>query len=610
MNRSVQWVVVVFALCFGAATVAWVMMRPTRGVLRSETERQVTQRLSRDSTPTPLPALRKRDDSTRSKWAPPSPTIPSQPPTSGKMSPAPDRSSLLISARLKCPAGVADCSGNTQARLGLGHVDEADLREVGDSASRTRPATLEDLVNIREWRLANVATSPEGDVVVGPVEVPRVDAYELLAWNNDALVYYHTRIMASEVRESSGTVELGELSPQPYTGVRVVLQGNAEFSHIRAILNRIPAAEAERASRFLLLAQVIAPELMDSLLNAEPIALATEHPNIIAPLPPDEALQITLVSPADIEAQPVQVPLVEGKIVDATISLDDVFPEGARATIELEGRLEIGDTGQPLAGATVLRDLGGRSESCSTDEQGIFRVKDLPMDRISAFDVETTRGTSPRPLVPSRWHFDFAPPLATTGSVVRMKWKVPAYRYLVLELRSKAPQDISALSQPPYPIFVVEREEGGRWQVVPIDFFDVSPVDVAAAIEEPGRYRMLVAASPVAIWQSQPVTITEKSSEVVTHLADPTIEFRELKVRVVDSIRGEGLGRAAVTVSGPNGSLPPVRLLTNDEGVVKFSNQGVSNISLWVEKPRYQPTQRTFSSGELEGEVEIRMAPE
>jgi hypothetical protein len=494
--------------------------------------------------------------------------------------------------------------------VGIGTIDDENLGEMAGQTGRVGPATREDLVNIREWRHANVAASPEGDAILGPVELPLADAYHVLAWNNEALVYYDKRVLAAELGETSGVVDLGELVPQSFTGVRMMFQGQMDQPNIRAILHRVPSAEAEKSSRFLLLAQIIAPELTESVLTAEPISLSVEQPTIIAPLPPDEALRVTLLSPADVEAEPVEVPLVEGEIVDATISFDDVFPEGARATIGLEGELHIGSTGRPLAGANVLRALDGRGEVYPTDDQGRFRVPSLPMDRITSFEVETSRGTYARPLVPERWHFDFAPPSITTGSVVRMRWQVPAYRYLVLDLRSLGTQDLLVLSQPPYPVYVVEREENGRWQTVPIDFFDISRIEVAAAIEEPGRYRMLLAASPVALWQSEPVVVDQGSAETHARLRDLAVEFNKLKVRLVDAHSGDPIGRAALTVSGPNGSLPPMRVLTNDDGMADVPNHGVSTVAVWVEKRGYAPTQRTLSAGELTGEVEIRLVPE
>jgi hypothetical protein len=498
--------------------------------------------------------------------------------------------------------------------VGVASVDAADLREAehlrtNNPAEASKVPSREALINVREWRHANVAEL-SGDLVrVGPVELPLTDAYDVLAWNPEAQVYYYRRYVMSDSLPTT-SVDVGTLDPQHFTGVRLTLKGSAEFSSVRAIVGRVPPAETEQSSQFLRLAQVIAPELTEAVLKGEPIALTLDQPNIVAPLPPDEAVEFRFIAPTEQESEPVQVPLVEGKIVDAEISLDDIFPAGATATIDLEGTLEVGDTGRPLPGATVLREIGGRTETFTTDDAGKFRVAALPMDRVTAFDLQTTRGGLKRPVVPERWSFEFVPPLATTGSLVRMRWQVPAYRYIVLDLSSPGARDAVALASTPYPVYILEREKEGRWQLEPIDFFDVGPQELAVAITEPGTYRVLLAASPIAVWESEPVLVTASTVEAGARLAQESSAHEKVTLRVVDASNGNGVAKAIVLFSGPHSSLPPLRWLTNDRGELELSHHGVDTISVWIEKKGYLPSQRTLSSGELRGEVEIQLAPE
>ncbi len=607
MNRSFQIVLLVVALV-------------TAGVAMYSVFTKSPQRLRVPSAVEATPATdqraaerRKSELANKSPTTPAPRTLASRAATSPKsaakaiVTEAPSQS-VIITARLRCPRGQETCAPATEARVGLGRIDPAD--RVLWMEDHGKAPTDDELVNIRQWRHAVVAEAREaGLLVVGPVELPRSDAYDVLAWNHTARVFYHVHRLAADEAATTGVVDLGILEPQPYTGVELTLVGEAEELPFRALLSRVPAAEPEKASQFLQLAQVMAPEFTDAFLSGEPVPLIVGQPNILAPLPPDEALQVTLISPTEIEAEPVQIPLVEGKIVNASIALSDAFPQGALASVDLEGRLEIGSTGKPLVGAHVIREIGLRREVTTTDETGMFRVTQLPMDRITSFDLETSPGAARRPVVPTRWHFEFAPPMATTGTVIRQRWQVPAYSYLVLDLTAPACRDALALATKPFPVYAVEHWDGATWRPATIDHFDIQGDEVAAAIEEPGRYRMSLAANAVAAWYSEPVTVSREGETVRTRLADAELRHEEVRVIVKDAATGEPVSGVAVTAIGELTSLPPLRLISNKAGEVRMIHHGCSAISVWVEHRGYAPVQRTLSSGELRGEVEIRVSP-
>lgn len=615
MNRFLQNLLVGFAVVIAIGAVAWVWLGETRRpVIRDYREAHERKVRSSPTSQRGLPATKYPEGATTPKTATPTPSLHAQTPS---MTPSRRQflsQSLLLSARLRCPIGASDCPRQIEARIGLGFVHASDLREAEGNreeaeAARRHVPRRDELINVREWRHVNVAEEAAGIVKVGPVELPVADAFALLAWNTDLHLYYYKRYVMPEEVLTTSSLDFGILDPMPFTGVRLTLRGSAEFASLRAIVHRVPPADPEASSQFLHLAQVMSPELTEALLTAEPIAVTLEQPNVLAPLPPDEAIEITFIAPSEIESEPVQVPLVEGKIVDAEVTLDDIFPTGAAATIDLQGVLEIGDTGNPLVGATVMRDVAGRTEGYTTDEKGTFHVSALPMDRITSFDVHTTRGGFRRPLVPERWSFEFVPPLTTTGSLVTARWSIPPYRYVVLDLSSPAARDALALASLPYPIYILEREAGGQWQLEPIEFFEASAEEVAVAVTEPGRYRLLLAASPIALWESQPVRVTEKSLEMRTRLIDESAAHAKVKLRVFDIRTREPLARASVVISGRHASLPPLRLLTNDRGELEIVHHRCEAVSVWIEKKGYQPVQRTLSSGELGGEVEVNLVP-
>gem|GEM_PF-2267684 len=611
MNRYISAAFIGIAVCLVVLVLAWsVGHRRSRVVESPVAEHPIARATVPPSTPSSSPISRSPVPvRTRPGKTPP---IDSKvrPPLASS-TPAPQRlSAVLLRARLRCPSGTAPgvCGADTQARVGLGAIDSRDLADRSRDTNRAPTAAdLQELINIREWRFTNVFESGGGELTVGPTELPPADAYDVLAWNvNHGVYYYHRVLQNRDTLTSTAVVDVGPLDPQPYTGVRVHIKGEADFSSCRAVLERVVSAEPERASQFLNLVQVMAPELAQSLLTGEPVNLVLDQPTVIAPLPPDEGMRITLVTPTDVEGTPVEVALVEGKIVDVDIDLNQVFPEGATASIDLDGGLELGDTGRPIAGARVLREVAnGRVEEYVTDSDGLFHVSSLPIDRVTSFEVQTTSTPGSRPIVPTRWNFDFAPPLVTTGTTVQYTWKVPSYKYLIAELTDSKVKDLIASAQPPYPVYLVEKMESGNWQSVATDFFDINENSVAASIEAPGQYRMVVAVSPIATWFSQPARIQEKDSEVKTRLDVTMQSMQELKILVRDAETGEPVPKAVVMIGGPVGSFPPLRLLTNDAGELKVPYANTAQIMVWVTKAGYEATQRTLSPGDLASKIEI-----
>lgn len=616
MTPGVRVLFVVVALVLAGSTLWWVARRPTRGArldvarVRESSAQLVIAHRELPQATTGTPTIHRTAPAAKSsRTAHEHPASPSPSPASSGL--------VLFTARLRCPSQEA-CAALTQVRVGLGFIDESDRREFEASrvapGSGSAPRSLDDLVNVRHWRTVSPTLDGPGVLRVGPIELPRCDAYDLLAWNNDALIYYYRRIHAPDAAATSSSLDAGLLEPESFTGVRLTLRGEAPFSSCRAIIERVPAAEGEEtAGRFFNLARLMAPEFTEALSVGTPVDIVVGQPNLLVPLPPDEALRITLVAPSDVEAAPVEVPLVAGKIVDASIDLSDVFPQGAHATVSLEGTLEIGDTGLPLVGATITHERHGPSTVSITDERGVFRVPDLPMDRPTSFDVVTSAPPHGRPRVPARWHFDFVPPLTTTGSVVRLRWQVPAYRYLVLDLDSPPVQDVLATTQRPYPIYLIERMEAGAWQPVATDFFEVTGQQVTAAIEQAGRYRFVVGVNPVAVWPSAPADLEgiPAGGEIRTRLLATGQPAGKIQLLVRDAATNIPLVRAAVTVAGPYGSFPPGRWLTNDAGRVDIGPVDCDSASIWIEKSGYEAAQRTLSSGELRATtpIEITLRP-
>jgi hypothetical protein len=350
------------------------------------------------------------------------------------------------------------------------------------------------------------------------------------------------------------------------------ISGDAEFATVRAIAERILAPDPEPASAILSLIRVMAPELAERLYNGEPIQLPIGSETVLAPLAPDAGLRLTFLSPADVESTPVEIALKQGQIVDVFLTLDELFPTGANATLTLHGRLIAADTREPLAGASVRRPRGLAYDEWMTDEQGTFVIADLPMNSPVALEVITTSGASAQPRFPQLWRFEFLPPLATTGTVVQRTWEVPVLSWLVLDLGEWSTGGLANLTSPPYPVYFLERqqEESSQWKVTRADRYLVAEKKVSIAIEEPGTYRAGVALSPTASWYSHPAFFQQGGKTVRASLLSDFPRSDTFTVRLQDAETGQTIASGLLVVSGPHPSLPPLRLRTSRDGTAQF----------------------------------------
>ncbi|AXA37333.1 hypothetical protein BRCON_2591 [Candidatus Sumerlaea chitinivorans] len=507
----------------------------------------------------------------------------------------------LLKVRLQVPHQAT--LGAFEARIGIAEVE-------AEAAFDDVPQAIETLTNIRAWLPANVSSTDGRVAIVGPVEVPAAEAYDVLAWNHEARLYYYRRYHPPAEENTTTVLDVGELPPQPYTGVRMYVAGEAEFTTVRAIAERILPPDPEPASAILGLVRVMAPELGESLYNGEPIQLPIGMETVLAPLAPDAGLRLTFLSPADVESTPVEIALKEGEIVNVSLTLDELFPAGANATLTLHGRLIASDTREPLAGTTVRRPHGLGFDEWMTDAEGTFVIADLPMNSPVALEVVTTSGVSAQPRFPQLWRFEFSPPVATTGTVVQRTWEVPTLSWLVLDLGEWSTGGLRNLASSPYPIYFLERrhEESGRWRSVRSDHYLESEKEVSIAIEEPGTYRAGVALSPTALWYSEPVQVGKAATRAFrSRIQGEFPRSQSFLVEVQDAVTARPISDALVVVSGPHASLPPQRLRTNHRGIVEIQVANTTECALVAVAQGYEEREVTQHFGDPSNALVIKL---
>ncbi|HEX2573189.1 MAG TPA: carboxypeptidase-like regulatory domain-containing protein, partial [Polyangia bacterium] len=246
--------------------------------------------------------------------------------------------------------------------------------------------------------------------------------------------------------------------------------------------------------------------------------------------------------------------------------------------------------GRPPPEATLRWERGtgkegaGDGGSQPVGRDGSFIVAGVPAWRPSHFVVMLPPPRRGRPLTPPQAEFDFVPSEGQgpgTRGRAEVTWRIPVYRWLVVRLDAATRFRIESPARAPYPQFLLERQEAsGAWRARATDHFLSEAGGMAVSIAEPGRYRVIAAASPYLLYRTPEVEVAdgdvEKAVELVFDGAAVPCELR-----VTDGGTGRPLGGAHVVASGERGSLPAVEGVTDSAG--RFSLGPVRSATLELE---------------------------
>ncbi|WP_223639087.1 carboxypeptidase regulatory-like domain-containing protein [Corallococcus sp. EGB] len=503
----------------------------------------------------------------------PTPPVPSSPPVSARVedaggpevAPAVEPvaaadAGLWLTATLE---GAQPFEG--EARVGAAFISDADRgwwEEEGRLRfARTGPRRIEDLANVREWVEAPVSASAQGGVL-GPVEVPSAPRYEVMAFAPDGTVWWAEQVPASP--PTTGVVDLGVVKARPPTGVRVRLEGARDVPGTFSVRMQrgVDPRNVDAVGRLLPVLTLAAPELMHAFENDTPVPLAKDGETRLAPLPPDRSLRLLLRTPSGKQSEPVEVPLREGSVAEVTLDVARLFPNGVGGTVTLRGRVLLGDGTRPLGTAMFRR---GDGEELPLAPDGRFTIPDVATWTESRFTVRREVAEEEgRPLGPLWWDFVFTPTAESRGTV-DVVWRMPVYRWLVLRMDGFTRAQLKGRSEPPYPVFLLERLDAqGAWSLVPTREFRPEGDNLAVSLVEPGTYRVRVASSPYASRVSGTARVGEDfvDAEVRLPAEDTSPSTCELRI----THQGQAVAGAVVIAGGGSPSLPPVRAETDSAG--------------------------------------------
>jgi hypothetical protein len=514
-----------------------------------------------------------------------------------------------------------------QGLVGPAFVSADDRRQweeaLAERAPGAGPTRLEELANVREWLPAPLTVRDGGDgrVRLGPVAVPPAPRYRLLAWQEDGTFYWGDFFPAQ--LPERGHLDAGTLKATRPTGVRLrLVHARPELEPYFARLDRVVAEEAaaERASSFWPVVEHLAPEVARALRGDAAVPLTVEGETRLAPLLPDRALRVRVTSAAAGTGEPLEIALREGEVTGVEIDLARVFPGADQGLVELHGRLRLGDTGRAPAEATIEleREPGAPGPDRTGDggplpvgRDGSFVIPGVPAWKPSHVVVTLPPPRRGRPLTPPQAAFDFVPSQDQRQGArgrAEVTWRVPMYRWLLVRLDAAARFRIESPARPPYPQFLLERQdESGAWRARATDHFLSEAGGVAVSIAQPGRYRAVAAASPYLLYRTPEVEVAAGDSEKAVAL-----EFDGAAVpcelRVMDGKTGRPLGGAHVQASGERGSLPPVEDVTDSAG--RFALGPVRSATLELEVAAEGHAPRTIDAARScreTGVIEVRL---
>jgi hypothetical protein len=483
---------------------------------------------------------------------------------------------LWLTATLE---GAAPFTG--EGRVGPAFVAEGDEgwweEERRRGSSSVGPSSLSELANVREWLTASVTASTKGGVL-GPVAVPPASRYQVVAFTPDGTFWSGDFVPGT--KPVSGLLDAGVLRANRPTGVSVRLDGARDVEGTFSVrMERIvDRADAERASALMPVLALVDPDLGRALVNGTPVPVSPDADTRLAPLPPDPAVRLVLRAPSGREGTGVEVPLREGTVTPVTLDVARLFPEGVSRSLTLRGRVLLEGTSRP-GGQVVYGPTGAETP---VDAEGRFTIPDVPAWHASRFSVardEVERGR--RPEAPSPWHVTFTPTDAMRGAV-DVEWRVPRFRWLVLRMDAFTRAQLAERSQPPYPVYALERRDArGAWSEVPTESFVDEADGVAVSVLEPGTYRVQVASSPYAVRASSVARVGGEGGDAEARLSPDAASGSGCEVHVTRA--GRPVSGASVRVGGASRSLPPMRAETDVMGRWRMGAVNSSAVPMQVQ---------------------------
>lgn len=427
------------------------------------------------------------------------------------------------------------------------------------------PASLAELATVERWVDAPAQRRADGTVVVGPLDLPRADRYELQARGESALHFYVASFSADAIPAT--------IAPTVAAGLRIRREPAAD-SDVSVLLRR-SGETADNAVWQDLLARE-APQLLAAFNDA---AIAVEPVQVLAPLAPGALDVILLVDGIEAERRPAT--LVAGALTD--VAFDPLAQQVARAlSVELRLSFVVQGNGQPIEGLTVTWIADRGDQQRLTDSRGMVAFKGVDRQRNPRFNLEFPADDARLPAWPETKAIEVSladEPVATDGTrVLRRTIELRPLQWLVVRTSTPIPGERRRGN--PYPIFVLQQEREGGWQDASADRFIPIAEGLAASIAEPGRYRLVALQSPWTLLYSSPADARKAALDGQFRVDLRSDTGRAVELTVMQG--GVALARAPLALRGPVRGLPATTLETDANGRVRLKDVTVPTLRLEV----------------------------
>ena len=491
----------------------------------------------------------------------------------GAVDVAGERASALR-IRLLPEAGVSASPGSV--RIGLAHVSpdelaayQAWLRGGGEGAG---PRDFEELAAVTRWLNVPATLNAEGVVVATPMQLPAADRYVLQARADDGLRFYEASFTRDNVP--------AEIGPRVAAGLRLHAPTQAAGG-ARVLFRRV---EGSQDAAWQTLMRREAPAVLDAY---DERALPVGADTVVAPLPPGPLDVIAVVG--GVETERHRVMLSAGRIT--TFDLDAEVSELAAAlstTVAL--RLVEKGSGTPVKDATVVWSSPRGERSLRSDASGALRIEDIDPLQPLPIEIRFAPPKTPSFLVealpawPERlpMTLDLASAPVNAGVIARTIELEPL-RWLIVETPG-----IEIPRRPrvgdPFPVFVLQRREGGAWRESMADYFRPMADGLAVSLNRYGTVRVAAVLTPWSVRIGEAVEVGETSPEIRYRTRITGVSGRRVSLRIAADNRP--LASAPVHLLSPLRGVPPKTLTADRVGQLVLDN--VTEPEILLEVPGFE----------------------
>lgn len=456
-------------------------------------------------------------------------------------------------------------------RIGIAHVSPDDLAAyrawLRGGREGAGPGELADLAQVVRWIDVAATLQPDGTVVAGPLALPPADRYVLQARAGDGLRFWEARFARADVP--------AQLRPRVAAGLRMRAP---RVPGVRAglLFRRVEGAAQEADWQPLMRRE--RPALLDAY-DDTPLPIDATAATAIAPLPPGDVDVVAVVD--GVESERRRVTLSAGRYLD--LDLDAGATElGAALSTTLRLRLVERGSGTPVTAPTLVWNAPRGERRFRPDARGVVIVDGIDASLPLSLQLMFPSPPSPSVLVdalptwPERLPLDVSlgdAPSATVEKTIELQ----PLRWLMVDTPGiDVPRRPRAES--PFPVFVLQRREGGAWRDAAADAFRPFAGGMAVSLDRDGPVRVAALVAPWRIATSPAVEVRPDTARYRTRIEAGG--GRRVVLRLTAD--GRPLRNAPVAVLAPLRGVPPLTVTSDGDGRLVLDGANVPMVRVEV----------------------------